>query len=172
MIFGDRPLREMARLYPQSLASFRNIQGVGQEKARTFGQLFVDVICAHTKKYGAKPDLTSQREPRIEYPRKAVITDTLSETKMCLEQKLSLRQIAEQRGLAETTVLTHLEKILSIESVDITHLKPSGLRFEAIEKAFRASGGVTLTPVRARLGNDYSFEELRLVRLFIQPTSG
>ncbi len=167
VIFGDRPLREMARLYPQSLASFRNIQGVGQEKGRAFGQLFVDVIYAYAKKYGAQPDLTSQREPRIEYPRKTVITDTLSETKTCLEQKLSLKQIAEQRGLTETTILTHLEKILSIEPIDITYLKPSGPRFDVIEKAFRASGGFTLTPVRARLGESFSFEELRLVRLFL-----
>lgn len=171
VVFGDKTLREMARLYPQSLDSFRKIQGVGQEKERAFGTFFVAAICAYAKKHGPMPDLTNTvtERPKIERPKEAVtMTDTLAETKSGLEQRLSLKEIAQRRGLAETTILTHLEKILSIEAIDIAYLKPSGPRFDAIEKAFRSSGGFSLTPVRTKLGNNFSFEEIRLARLFIK----
>ncbi len=165
VIFGDRSLREMARLYPQSQTSFRKIYGVGAEKAKTFGTTFIEVICAYAKTHDNKPDLTS---PTVSSITSNTLSDTLSETKTHLQQKRSLKEMASLRGLAESTILNHLEKIAARESVEMSHLYPDTERLNKIKDAFQASKGWMLTPVRERLGHDFSFEELRLARLTLR----
>ena len=50
IVFSDVPLREMARLYPQSQDDFARIPGVGQQKLRDFAEPFLDEIRAHLKR--------------------------------------------------------------------------------------------------------------------------
>ena len=52
MVFGDAPLREMARRYPQSEVSFLKISGVGRRKLEEFGPAFLEVIQAHARRHG------------------------------------------------------------------------------------------------------------------------
>ena len=44
IVFGDAPLREMARRYPRSEGSFLQISGVGRRKLEDFGPAFLEVI--------------------------------------------------------------------------------------------------------------------------------
>jgi len=73
------------------------------------------------------------------------------------------------RGLAAGTIAAHIEKLVSSgEEIDIDYLRPPLERFETIKAAFQKSGGPALTPVREMLGEHFSYEEIRLARLFIQ----
>ena len=49
--------------------------------------------------------------------------------------------------------------------MDLDHLMPSPERVSKIEASFLQTEGVLLTPVRELLGEDYSYEELALVRI-------
>ena len=48
IVFGDRPLLQMARYYPQSRDSFSRISGVGNAKLEEYGEDFLKVIREHT----------------------------------------------------------------------------------------------------------------------------
>ena len=50
MVFGDAPLREMARRYPQTQGSFLQISGVGRRKLEDFGPAFLEVIRNYAKR--------------------------------------------------------------------------------------------------------------------------
>ena len=87
-------------------------------------------------------------------------------TLQLLRQGLNIVEIAEERGLSNQTVLAHLERIVSAgESVDLGPLLPASERVERINTALRAAGDERLAPVKELLGDDYSYEEIRLVRL-------
>ncbi len=60
MIFADRSLKDMALHSPQDLPSFREMHGVGPEKERLFGKLFLEAICAYTNKTGRTGALLSR----------------------------------------------------------------------------------------------------------------
>ena len=49
IIFSDASLREMARAQPLRLAEFATIPGVGQQKLKSFGELFVAEIADHIR---------------------------------------------------------------------------------------------------------------------------
>ena len=91
--------------------------------------------------------------------------------KLVLAEK-SVGEIAKERDLKTTTVLGHLEELLNrgaVEQDDFRYLTkdwhPEAL--EEIHEAFMESGGSKLSPVRSLLDNKYSFDELRVGRLFL-----
>jgi len=70
--------------------------------------------------------------------------------------------------LSEATIIDHIEKLkASGEEIKIEHLRLPEERFGKIKAAFEKSGGTFLGPVREILGEEYGYEELRVVRLFL-----
>lgn len=104
--------------------------------------------------------------------------NTLEETRKMFEAGMSLNEIANLRGLKTETVIDHLEKILELDSnLDIRQLESeiATSKFKKIYKAFNEIYGdnreLLLGPVMKQLGKEatgISFEDLRLVRLFLK----
>lgn len=107
---------------------------------------------------------------------------TTLETKRLVLEGKSLTEIAEERGLKVKTIVGHIEKLLAADSkFDLSHIKKeiSAERFKKIAAAFRkaaasakslpAKSGTLppLSPVKSILGADFSFDEIRLARLFL-----
>jgi lipoate-protein ligase A len=80
--------------------------------------------------------------------------------------------MAEARSMTEGTILGHLEKLKAKDpDLDISYLHPEEERFVKIKKAFEKSAEGKLTPVKRSLDDTYTFEELRLARLFLSDIS-
>ncbi len=93
---------------------------------------------------------------------------TYDETAKLLQQKLSVNEIAKMRKFSPKTIVDHIEKIAEInKAIDLTYLKPTSERFEKIIEAFKKSGGLLLAPVRTILGEEYSYDEIRFARIFL-----
>jgi ATP-dependent DNA helicase PIF1 len=103
---------------------------------------------------------------------------TFEETRKYLEAGLNINEIANAKGVHIKTVFDHLEKLLAEDpKLDIRHLENeiSVNKFKKIYKAFNDIYGdnreLRLTPVMKLLGDEKSgcsFEDLRLVRLFLK----
>ncbi|NKQ38702.1 MAG: AAA family ATPase [Methanosarcinales archaeon] len=94
---------------------------------------------------------------------------TYEKTKMLVLEKLSIEEIARRRDLTENTILQHLEVLVVNEKeIDLGYLRPSGERFEKIKIAFQQTGNSQLNPVYEILGEDFTYQELKLTRLFIK----
>ena len=95
-------------------------------------------------------------------------SSTYQQTRELLSQKCSLPEIATKRGLSEGTVIAHIEKLhASDPKLSIDHLLPDKKRLAIIHEAFKEAENLTLAPVRLRLGEDFSYNELRLARLVL-----
>ena len=97
--------------------------------------------------------------------------------------KPTLSELARARELGEETIIVHLEKLLDEYRItaerDLSCLRPSKARLEKALAEFRklkekeddnlydSSGRLRLSPVRDKLGPTYSWQELRLARLFL-----
>ena len=77
---------------------------------------------------------------------------------------IPIAEIASRRGLALNTVEGHLASFISTGEIDIKELVPEH-KIEFIRVALLELGDDTkLGPVKARLGDDYSFGEIRAVQ--------
>ena len=173
VIFGDVTLRQMAAYLPQSRESLSHISGVGAAKLEQWGEAFLGVIRSHADEQGlAERPVPGARRGR-ESPGSGASRQgsTYAATKQLLEQGRSITEVATERGLSVRTVVGHVEKLVGDgEDVDLGPLLPVSARLEAIRNALERSGATALAPVKAMLGKDYTYEEIRLVRAFMRQT--
>ena len=167
IIFGDRTLYEMAFYFPSSLEALSNIFGVGDKKLEAFGQVFLDCVVGHVSEHGLE-EKDSPRKKTQSVSTERRTSTTLEETKALLVEKLSIEEMAKRRGLSPGTIVQHIEKLVrESEVTDIEYLKPDEERFSAILDAFEETGAPTLTAVYKHLDEKFTYDELRLSRLFL-----
>ncbi len=175
VIFGDVTLRQMAAYLPQSRESLSHLSGVGAAKLEQWGEAFLEVIRSHADDQGLaeRPVPVLRRRRESQGSKVSRQGSTHIATKQLLEQGRSLAKVATERGLSLRTVVGHVEKLVADgEDVDLGPLLPASDRLEAIQQALDRSGTTALAPVKAMLGKDYTYEEIRLVRAFMLNGTG
>ncbi len=168
VVFGDLALRQMALYLPQSEENFSRISGVGEEKLTQYGSVFTEVIQAYARENNRCEKNVPEKKSAM--PRQMNrVGETHRETQKLVMKKMSIEQIASLRGVTFRTIAAHIEKLVSTGAeIDIDYLRPPVEKFEKIKVAFEKSGGTALSPVREMLGEEFSYEELRIARLFIK----
>ncbi len=167
-IFGNKSLQQMAFHMPRNEAEFSRISGVGDAKLRDFSERFLKVINEYMQANGQS---AAVEQVPVNAPKKRLrgISMSIRETVDLISQNRSLDEVAEQRGISETTIRNHLERFVQEGGkIDLDHLMPSDVRRSRIEAAFKEMGEARLTPVRDALGDDYTWEELAVVRLALR----
>ncbi|MDE2815295.1 MAG: RecQ family ATP-dependent DNA helicase, partial [Chloroflexota bacterium] len=124
---------------------------------------------------GRRPGAVASRlrQAKIAPGYRLSLSETETRTLELARHGLSVTEMAAKRGLSAGTVIAHLERIIETdEALDLTHLLPPTDRYAQIVDAFSAeSDDGLLKPVKERLGDDYAYEELRLVRLRLRQLS-
>ena len=174
VVFNDATLRALAAARPTDDRAMLAVSGVGPAKLDSYGEPFLDVI----RKYANDTPLPQEatRSPDWRQSRRDVdsqplgVTHTL--TLRLLQQGLTIDEIARERGFAPNTIMSHLERIAAAgEPVPLTHLLPPPERIARITAAINAAGDERLAPVKELLGDDYTYDEIRLVRLSLRATA-
>ena len=114
-------------------------------------------------------DGQSSSEEQIENPSVARKESTYGRTRRLLAQGFSIEQAADERDLSENTIVAHIEALVQNGiSVDLRPHLPPEERTERIKAAFELGGlDTSLTPVKKALGDDCTYNEIRLVRAFL-----
>ncbi|MBU3978859.1 DNA helicase RecQ [Patescibacteria group bacterium] len=150
IIFSDRSLKEMAAYFPQTSEQFSQITGVGAEKLRMHAKPFLQEIIDYCKPLKICPI--------IKYNNTVAITLGL------YREGKNIRQIAEKRGLAESTIHGHLQQTyINGESINIDKFVVPEKQ-KVILQVFKELGYERLALTKERLGEDYSYAEIRWVQ--------
>ena len=88
--------------------------------------------------------------------------DTSRITLGLYKEGLPIAAIATQRGLTASTIESHLASFILTGEISVDELVPQH-KIEPILAAIRELGGAALGPIRSKLGNDYSFSEIKAV---------
>ena len=165
VIFGDKSLQQMVYYIPRNQEEFSRISGVGTAKLEHFSEAFLAIINEHGGVRPTRHDQVVNRNGGGKVwgsgPNMTQLT-----TKRLTGEGLSVEEIVEARGLSFNTIIGHLEKlVLAGEDLELDHLMPPVEKREKIVAAFKQSEGLLLTAVKEMLGEEYSYEELKLVRL-------
>ena len=94
-------------------------------------------------------------------------------TLVMLKENLSIASIAEKRGLAISTIITHVEKLKSLKQIDndtIDNLKDVIPKndFDLIFSALEKSEDGELKSLYDKFGGKYSYTWIKIVRLFVE----
>jgi len=162
VIFHDTSLKEMSTQYPQNVSDLLMISGMGERKLRRYGDAFLHEIVNYCKLHNIepKPRILKRPESLVKQPKTSTVYITLE----LYKQRLTMHEIAQKRDMAVSTIASHLEKlILDGEDISVDSLvEPK--KQQHIKQALEELGMQTLSPVKEKLGDRYSYEEIRLVR--------
>jgi ATP-dependent DNA helicase RecQ len=175
VIFTDSTLRAMAQQRPQSEAQFARIPGVGSRKLEAYFAPFTHAI----REYCELQGLAMGLEPPEANEKKASGTapsqvnrgpSTLQLTLDLYKQGRSIEEIAEERNLKASTIVSHLAELIEAgEAIDVGDLIQPG-HYEIIVNALQQVGDEALKPVKDFLGDEYSYDEIKLVRSLLRAT--
>jgi len=149
VIFGDSTLKVMAQLQPISLESLGKISGITDYKLNKYGNYFLREIIT----FNHEQPLTT-----------ALPSPTYLKTLQFYQQGLTVTQIAEKRGLTESTIISHLCELIELNQPVKIDDFVSSEKQKKIEDAFHKIGDKFLKPIRDYLGNNYSYDEIKLVK--------
>ena len=163
IVFMEASLEQMATMYPTTMEELQKIQGVGQGKARKFGQPFIDQI----KQYCEENDIIRPEDIRV----RSVANKSAGKVKMinCIDRKMPLDEIASSMHIKFSELLDELEAIVfSGTRLDIRYYVESTMdeeQFDDIYDYFAEAETDSLDDAFEEFDGDYSDEDIRLVRL-------
>ena len=164
VVFSDVTLRHFSRDYPQDNAALLCIPGVGEKKLDDYGKAFLGIIHEWLAE-NPRQDFAPLELVAAPPPRPAGITiGTAAITLELFKSGQSVAEIAKSRGLAESTIETHLGQAIE----NGTQLAPRGLytdeEAEQMKAALEGYDEIALKPVFEQLEGRISYGKLRLYR--------
>ncbi len=163
VIFQDASLEAMATIYPQNIDELQNIPGVGAGKAKRYGEEFCELIKRHCE------------ENEIERPEDLRIRTVANKSKIkvglihSIDRKVALDDIAVAKGIDFDELLDEVEAIVySGTKIDIDYFIEDVMDEDHINDIylyFKESETDDLEAAFEELGNEYTEEEIRLVRI-------
>jgi hypothetical protein len=96
--------------------------------------------------------------------------NTLEETKRLLLQKKTIKEIATERDMVESTVWGHIEKLVELGQIDfgaLVHLEPKGWEeaYGELREAIGLCGHEKLKPIFEYCKEKYDYNLVRLARV-------
>ena len=159
IVFNDVTLQEIAQKIPADWEGLSQITGIGDFKIKKYGPRLLKLIIGFCQKNGITP--TSSKVARK--PRK-MISDTVLMTNNLVTKNKTIKEIAELRSLTESTIVKHIVQLMENgREIDIDQFVTPERR-KIIEKALHEVKSDYLVPVKEYLGEEYSFDEIRLVK--------
>ena len=164
VIFQDVSLEQMATDYPVSLEELKNIQGVGEGKVRQpYAKEFVNLI----KQYCDENDIVRQADLRVRtVAKKSMLKVSIIQG---VDRQIALDDIANAKGIDFDEMLNEVEAIVySGTKLNIDYFLEEVMDEDHIDDIydyFLESETDDLEIALEELGDDYSEEEIRLVRI-------
>ncbi len=176
VVFSDRTLVEMSAYTPLTPESLLNINGIGQVKARQYGETFLDLIQQYCQKHGIpekqrpspgkKPSAKSaaKGEANGATRRHVVVGEAFNAGE-------NLQQLAERFAVTTGTIIDNLLKY-SLDGYPLGNTaeleklaKSTPLMQKTAFAVFDEVGTEFLKPVFDHLNGTVNYEELKILRL-------
>ena len=163
VIFQDPSLEQLATMYPITFEELQQIQGVGAGKAKRYGKEFLELIKRHCEDNG----IERAEELRVRtVAKKSIIKVKIIQS---IDKQLALDDIAESLGLSFDELLDEVEAIVySGTKININYFIEEVIDDEHVDdiyEYFRESETDSLDDAINELGDEYSEDEIRLVRI-------
>ena len=163
VIFMDISLVQMATSYPITMDELQNIQGVGMGKARRYGKEFLELIKRHCE----ENEIERPEDLRVRtVARKSVLKVKIIQS---IDRQVALDDIAEAQGIDFEDLLTEIEAIVySGTKLNIDYFIEEVIDDDHVDEIydyFKESETDDLATALEELGDEYSEDEVRLVRI-------
>ena len=159
MILPLKTIRALSNHIPSNTDELKRIHGFGSKKLQNYGEELLILI----NEYSRSHDLNKEPLPGpVKKEKKPKIDTRKVSFELWLKHK-DLKKVAQERGLAVSTIEGHLARFVGTGEVPVTDFV-EGKKLEKLLAFFRKNPDIPLGEAKAQLGDNYSYGELRMVK--------
>lgn len=172
-IFPDNTLKEMSVRFPSNKEQMFDISGVGQVKYEKYGETFLEIINDYVTKNNIevkwidKSEVSLQVKPTNNLRGSKVKTQDV--TVNMIKEGKSIIEVAKEREITVSTVLSHIEKYINDENSEKVEFNLEGIFTEKEEKEIMEAtaelGADRLAPIKAKVSQKITYDAIRAVIL-------
>jgi hypothetical protein len=158
-VLHQKTLLDLSNVLPATAAALKLIKGIGQKKARAYGDELLELIASYCEMENILPSELQTAElgtlKKKKPDTKKISLDLFNEGK-------SVSQIAEERKLSITTIEGHLAYYVSTGDLPVDKFVTPGTA-DLIASHFDKTDDFRLGPVKEALGERVTWSEIRFV---------
>ena len=165
MVANQNTLKEISTFLPVSKKDLMQISGFGKAKADKYGDDILETVLDYCSRNNIESNMTAKEEnPKRQRKEKPAEAKPYSNTVTfdLFKEGKSIQQIAEERKLSVTTIVSHLCVYISNGIINIDHFvsqEKQGL----IKKAIAIHGTSGIKNLKDNLPEVITYDEIRMV---------
>lgn len=162
VIFSDATLRQIAAVRPSGLQQLRSLYGIGQAKLEEFGAEIVELVRQYARTSGVALDQPPPKPAALEKePRR--VTAAMDHAFSLFANGASLDDVMQSTQRARSTASEYLAEYITTRRPESVAPWVADDRYTTIAAAAQKVGTERLRPIRDELGEEFSWEEIRIV---------
>ena len=172
VILGDQTLRELAIVRPTTLAGFRGIRGIGEQKLHDLGPMFIGEISAYCAANGVATDQLPNSPAQVETVKRAKATNAVKELAMqMIAAGKSADEIARETGRAPSTIGGYIEEWIRSNKPESVKRWVDDATYQRVKMAAGGLEGRSMKPIFDSLNGKVPYEAIRIVVAHLEATS-
>jgi uncharacterized protein YpbB len=160
-ILPQKTLHDIVQTLPASKNELKAVKGMGGTRMQQFGKEILEMVIAYRKQKGLELPIGAEKEVE-----KAGLSSQETSYELFKSGK-TIPEIAKERGMAISTIEGHLAHYVGTGDLELDRVvdpQKSKAILEYLEK-HQVHGS---SEIRAALGNDYSYSEIRFVFKYME----
>lgn len=161
-IFTQKALYEMCETLPINKKELLKVSDIGKTRVEKYGSFILEVIISYCEEHDIDTTsgvniLENDQAPKVDKK-----TDTKQVSLKLFKTGKSIAEIATQRGLVPSTIVSHLASFIPSGEVKVNDLMPVE-HYEALKNIIPSKTFTSLSDLKNQLDEKYSYEDIRLV---------
>lgn len=168
-VLHQKTLIQITIHLPDSIKALKKVWGIGDQLAARYGGELVEVVCAYREAHGITEVILPEPKPAEGKLKKnkAPKIDTKKLSLELFQSGLTMSEIAAKRELVMTTIEGHLAHWVEKGTLSIDHFL-SIEQQETIGPRVAQVEGQKMSEIKANLGDDVSYGEIRLMQAYLK----
>lgn len=164
-VLPSRTMREIATILPENISVLKRIHGMGKMRVKNYGVEILELLSAYVdnNKLDKHIEISHNLLPEPKPPK-------ISSSRMTYDlflQGKSFEEIAAERGMALSTIESHMTDFIRLGNLELSDLMPQK-KIDLITEYFQEVEDPRLGPAKDVLGDEVSYSELRWVLTWLQ----
>ncbi len=161
MIMPQKAMKQISALLPGNLAALASIKGIGAQRLAQHGEQILHLIEEYCNRHQLSPHCLE--ETNLPPQKKIQKGETQQRTYQLFTQGKSIPEIAQERGLAVSTIENHLAKYIAMGLLRVEQIMAPD-RIGRLKTYMEDHSHAGNKEIKDHFGEEFSYGEIHMVR--------
>lgn len=170
VVLSNQSLIAISNYLPETAQELHSLHGIGKEKMEKFGNDILSIVKKEVKKHGYQRGAELPEPPKKKKEKKEATeakTNTYETTHQLFQQGKNAEEIAQERGMATSTIISHLAQLVMNKILPLSAFS-SESRIKVIQAHILQHPQIENKEVFDHFQGEYSYAEIKVARWLLK----